>query len=458
MGDELAGISGPEQTYDDFGNLPGEFVAPVSQVHDDGFRLWDAGNYETEYNRQVRGVTHANNYYSNEQPHRHVANINIIMPDRHQIDRPGPEYDGDEEHVGGRRARQFVRLFKKDPEGTEKTNRDQRDAWRAAKKTLRAEIKSTREKRHTYFKQRAIRRGNFEIKDRTDDTAQQILDVKGDGKMWEHRLDKLAGGDKVLLAGTEPWGYGWSRLGAPLSSISFSMAGVLPVDKPFMDRTAYYRVNHTLMQHTDEEITQQKLDAMSFFEEHYGLEFKSHGKPIQGEEDDDSLEIPGLATLRHYAISPSLKTRITTAVSANHPIEANEEVHEAGWIATVIARRGANLGGIFGGDKGKAVKPGTSMSYGYWVFMNPKFQEDHAIIHFESSEPSFFGGASGHVAHHYVIHDLSVIDGIQIKKGAWGTATSMTTERKILGNKKKLGDLYGKTEAHVQTTINVTHF
>ena len=90
--------------------------------------------------------------------------------------------------------------------------------------------------------------------------------------------------------------------------------------------------------------------------------------------------------------------------------------------------------------------------------INPKFENDHAIIHFESSEPSFFGGASGHVAHHYVIHDLSVIDGIHIKQGAWGTATSMTTERKILGNKKKLGDLYGKTEARVQTTINVTHF
>ena len=347
-------------------------------------------------------------------------------------------------------------------------DRDKRDALRTVTKALRDEIKSTRRLRRAFFKDRVARRANYGVVDKTADIINQTWDVRGDGNRWESRREEA---NKVwnefLEPGFNSFAYGWHNpkssstatiTEAPLSSISFTMAGVLPVDKPFMDRGAYYRVNHTLMQHTDKEIAQQKVDAMQFFEEHYGLTFQSEGKPIKGEEDDDSLEIPGLATLRHYAISPSLKTRITTAVSANHPIEANEKVHEAGWIATVIAKRGANLGGIFGGDKGKAVKPGTSMSYGYWVFMNPEFPKDNGIIHFESSEPSFFGGASGHVTHHYRIHDLSVIDGIHIKQGAFGTAISTTTERKILGNKKKLGDLYGKTEAHVQTTINVTHF
>ncbi len=457
MGDELAGICGPEQTYDDLGNLPDEVMNPIHEVQRGGFRLWHGG-YGDEYDQQVKGITHANYYYNEQQPHR-VADINIIVPDRTQINGPGPEYAGDEAHIGGKKTKRFLRVFRKTPQGRAKTNRDQRDAWRAAEKALKKEIGATGRIRETFLDERIIYRANISVKKRAEDARQEALDIRGDGEVWQERLDALKDkDDEILWAGDGKHGHGWLPAAAPLSTISFTMGGVLPVDKPFMDRTAYYRVNHTLMQHTDKEIAQQKVDAMAFFEEHYGLTFQSDGKPIQGEEDDDSLEIPGLATLRHYAISPSLKTRITTAVSANHPIEAKEKVHEAGWIATVIARRGANLGGIFGGDKGKAVKPGTSMSYGYWVFMNPKFQDDHAIIHFESSEPSFFGGASGHVAHHYVIHDLSVIDGIHIKQGAWGTATSVTTERKILGNKKKLGDLYGKTEAHVQTTINVTHF
>ncbi len=452
-------------TFEDFGVLEGEGTTTINQIRRGVDPWFNTSNYDAEYNRRVREATHGNvgNYYYNEpQPqHRRVANINIIVPDGDQINGPGPEYAGaDEEDIGAdaTRTRRFLRLFKKKLDDDAQENRDERDSLRAARRALRDEIRTTRRNRHAFFKKRVIRRGNFSITDRTRDTLQQAEDVHGDGVQWEDRTKALKGKKGVLEAGPNTYKYAWTRSAAPLSTISFSMAGVLPVDKPFMDRTAYYRVNHTLMQHTDKEIAQQKLDAMAFFEEHYGLTFQSEGKPIKGEEDDGSLEIPGLATLRHYAISPSLKTRITTAVSADHPIEANEKVHEAGWIATVIARRGANLGGIFGGDKGKAVKPGTSMSYGYWVFMNPEFKDDHAIIHFESSEPSFFGGASGHVAHHYVIHDLSVIDGIHIKQGAWGTATSMTTERKILGNKKKLGDLYGKTEAHVQTTINVTHF
>lgn len=474
MADEFDSFSGPQQTYDDFGNLGDDVTYPIRQVHEGTYPFFDGGDYTEEYSSQVRQKTNANNnYYYNEQqqqPHRRVANINIIVPDRDQINGPGPEYANDDEEIGAdgvSKTKRFLRVFRKDLDENEQKDRDQRDELRAARKALRKEIQTTRRNRRVFYKKRMSHRRNWGVSEKATDINHQAADIHGDGERWKHRTEEVKRQrGEWLDPGTGKFKYGWvlplrpdiPTTEAPISTISFSMAGVLPLDKPFMDRTAYYRVNHTLMQHTDEEIAQQKLDAMSFFEEQFGLTFKSDGKSIQGEEDDDSLEIPGLATLRHYAISPSLKTRITTAVSDNHPIEANEKVHEAGWVATVIAKRGANLGGIFGGDKGKAVKPGTSMSYGYWVFMNPEFQDDHAIIHFESSEPSFFGGASGHVAHHYVIHDLSVIDGIQIKKGAWGTATSMTTERKILGNKKKLGDLYGKTEARVQTTINVTHF
>lgn len=253
---------------------------------------------------------------------------------------------------------------------------------------------------------------------------------------------------------------GWNWLQSAGETITFSMSGVLPDGKKFRDPNAYRRVNRMLLDLDDEQIEQEKQDAMDFFDSYFGIDFKEDGQPLEGEEDVGSLYIPGLATLRPYAVSPSLKNRVTTAVSDGHPVEAGEKVHEAGWLVTVTAKRGAELGGTFGGDRGRAVRPGTSMKYGTWHFRNPKYDSDDAEIHFESSEPSLPGGDSGHTLYNYRVHDLSFIDGVEGSKGnkhgAWGHATSVETERKLVGNKKKLGELYGRTAARVQTTINIT--
>ena len=423
------------------------------------------GNFANQERNAMTTTAEANYYNNNRVMHYRAANI--IVPDRTQIDRPGAEDQAYELSEGRTKDVFNVIRGKKETHGSVDI-RTRKYAIRTAKKNLGKAVRNTRKKRRGYFRARLeLQRSDLSLVNQATDIDNQTKDVEEDGKVWTERTKRVRdykGRNEAIGSGDDYLGYGWvdefmraKNAGAPISTITFNMAGILPDNKPFMDANAYYRVNHTLMQRSEKDIKQQKLDAMHFFNEHYGLNFQSDAKPIKGEEDAGSLQIPGLATLRRYAISPSLQTRSTTAVSEDHPIELHEKVHEAGWIATVIAKRGASLGGIFGGDKGKAVKPGTSMSYGYWVFMNPKFENDHAIIHFESSEPSFFGGASGHVAHHYQIHDFSVIDGMHITKGAFGTATSITTERKILGNKKKLGDLYGATKASVQTTINLTH-
>ena len=443
--------------FDDFGGMGG-YENTVNEVRRGGDSLFEAdlpGDTHQEYNTQSW------NFNVNQpQPQVRYRPANIIVPDS-RVNQPGAEgTEYETEEVG---ANVFTRAVDKLREKgglseEQKETAGLRRALRTAEKARNKARRETRKARRTFFRTRAQRRKKLTLDDQATDAEKEKEDYNAAGVVWKMRT-------RSLPSWKDGWidsGYGWVLpaipAGGPISTITFNMAGVLPSDKPFMDRVAYYRVNHTLMELSDQEMEQEKRDAMRFFDKHFGLSFKSAGKPIKGEEDDGSLQIPGLATLRRYAISPSLKTRITTAVSADHPIEADEKVHETGWIATVIAKRGANLGGIFGGDAGKAVKPGTSMAYGNWVFINPNFQNDHAIIHFESSEPSFFGGASGHVTHHYRIHDLSVIDGIHIKQGAFGTAISTTTERKILGNKKKLGDLYDQTEAHVQTTINITHF
>lgn len=336
---------------------------------------------------------------------------------------------------------------------------EEENQWRSKESRLRAEQRVRRKAVRNYQSARRIRRRRFPrtaegFKKAEDDAEEQITDTQNDAESWNNATKDL----KRHQDNAEVLGSGWGWLKTAGETITFSMSGVLPDGKKFMDPDAYRRVNRTLLQLSDEQIEQEKQDAMDFFDSHFGIDFKEDGQPMQGEEDVGSLCITGLATLRPYAISPSLKFRATTAVSDGHPIEAGEKVHEAGWVVTVIADRGAELGGAFGGRNGRSVRPGTTMKYGTFHFRNPKYDNDDAEIHFESSEPSLPGGSSGHTLHNLRVHDLSFIDGDSKgnKKGAWGHATAVVTERKLVGDRKKLGELYGRTAARAQITINIT--
>ena len=341
----------------------------------------------------------------------------------------------------------------------QRRQRELRRSLREAKKTLRGQRGGLRKARRAYFRAREARRGDLGMEDRIRDVQEQSHDLEGDEYVWEQRALLAAKKEGVLSSGLSRenrMGYEWESepSGAPLSTITFSLSGVLPDNKKFMDESAFYRVNRMLFQRNTKEIQEEKDDAMAFFNEQFGLDFSQDGVPIK--DSKGGLSIPNLATLHPYAISPSLKTRRTTAVSGNHPIEINEKVHEAGWIVAITAKRGAELFGDFGGEKGIPVKPGTTMKYGNWHFKNANYEGQDGIIHFESSEASAPTGRSGHVLYNYAVHDLSCIDGIHNKHGAWGHAVSVVSQRKLLGDRKELGELYGHLAARVQTTINIT--
>jgi hypothetical protein len=176
----------------------------------------------------------------------------------------------------------------------------------------------------------------------------------------------VAGGSESN-ASSPPAPLGKAKYLVYLADATLSLSEIVEFRGDLMERE--------VMKKTPEEIAEFKSQAVSFFRDHYGLDFSA---------GDSS----GSTTLMHVISSPKLNYRAYT-VSGERVPASGWEVRDHVWLVAV-GPGGTTLHGTWGGSAGRTVPEGTALAFGEYSIAveKPDGSPGKPIdIHFETIAP-----------------------------------------------------------------------